>query len=521
MAKLFTGNISFSQAFQPTGRQPLDVRTVVEKYSDLISRDTWVADNVVAVYKGMTVAVVENKQVYMLIDADHVEKTASWVVVGSQINGGIDINSALEAQSAATDTLRSDIEEALGYDYKSGDTVADAITAANDRIDAINEALGLGDGETTGETILDRVETLESGVTATNERIDNLKANEVAYEPENVVLSATTNVHEALETLVQVTVDNEKATALALADLDERELALNGRVTTAETKLDILIGNDANKSARQIANEELAAQLIPSGATEALNTLQEIAAWIQEHPEDAAMMNAERAVFEAVLKDYVKRDENGVLVSASTVADAIKAINDALGLTEGETTGETILDRVSGLETDVTELSGTTLTEVARLDNILGSGVTTAYTVTEALDDAQKANEGLKATIDAYTINGYALSAETINIQAKDVEVGEEISGETSYESTAKVSDVLQSISDRVHSAVQGSLHSISVASGETGLYIDDTTDANNPVVSLVLEESGEKTIKDGHAEIVRGESGLYAVMYYDGDDAE
>lgn len=57
-------------------------------------------------------------------------------------------------------------------------------------------------------------------------------------------------------------------------------------------KVDVLIGSDANKSVRTIANEELATQLIPANATEALDTLQEISAWIQAHPGDAATMNA-------------------------------------------------------------------------------------------------------------------------------------------------------------------------------------------------------------------------------------
>lgn len=66
---------------------------------------------------------------------------------------------------------------------------------------------------------------------------------------------------------------------------------LSGRVTTAEGKLSTLIGEDAGKSARSIANEELAKQLIPEGAKESLDTLAEIAAWIQAHPDDATAMN--------------------------------------------------------------------------------------------------------------------------------------------------------------------------------------------------------------------------------------
>lgn len=57
-------------------------------------------------------------------------------------------------------------------------------------------------------------------------------------------------------------------------------------------KVSTLIGTDVNKSVRTIANEELSTQLIPANAEEALDTLQEIAAWIQAHPGDASAMNA-------------------------------------------------------------------------------------------------------------------------------------------------------------------------------------------------------------------------------------
>jgi hypothetical protein len=66
------------------------------------------------------------------------------------------------------------------------------------------------------------------------------------------------------------------------------------------SKVTTLIGSDNNKSVRTIAAEELAVQLIPQNAQEALDTLQEIAAWIQSHPGDAATMNAKILALEAV-----------------------------------------------------------------------------------------------------------------------------------------------------------------------------------------------------------------------------
>lgn len=89
----------------------------------------------------------------------------------------------------------------------------------------------------------------------------------------------------------QVLKDAKDYTDAEVKKVSDAESALEARVTTAEGKITTLIGDDADKSVRTIANEELAAQLIPEGAKEALDTLQEIAAWIQSHPDDASAMN--------------------------------------------------------------------------------------------------------------------------------------------------------------------------------------------------------------------------------------
>ena len=86
-----------------------------------------------------------------------------------------------------------------------------------------------------------------------------------------------------------------------------------GRVTTLE-------GDDAGKSVRTIANEELAKQLIADGAAESLDTLTEIAAWIQAHPEDASAMNAAIEALQA------KVDTGDKTVSAYVTA-AINALS--------------------------------------------------------------------------------------------------------------------------------------------------------------------------------------------------
>lgn len=74
------------------------------------------------------------------------------------------------------------------------------------------------------------------------------------------------------------------------ADLDSALTAVLA-AKAPKADVDVLIGTDTGKSARTIANEELTKQLIPEGAQESLDTLTEIARWIQDHPDDAAAMN--------------------------------------------------------------------------------------------------------------------------------------------------------------------------------------------------------------------------------------
>lgn len=85
----------------------------------------------------------------------------------------------------------------------------------------------------------------------------------------------------------------------------------------AKADVDTLIGSDTGKSVRTIANEELAAQLIPEGAQESLDTLTEIAQWIQDHPDDAAAMNTAIAKLNGIVAGIGGEDDDYVTVMAA------------------------------------------------------------------------------------------------------------------------------------------------------------------------------------------------------------
>lgn len=93
---------------------------------------------------------------------------------------------------------------------------------------------------------------------------------------------------QALDQKLSKEIDDHIALYEALVGVVEGQ---GTRLTALEPKVTTLIGQDSNKSVREIANEELVKQLVPETAAEALDTLEEIAAWIQAHPGDAAAMN--------------------------------------------------------------------------------------------------------------------------------------------------------------------------------------------------------------------------------------
>ena len=85
----------------------------------------------------------------------------------------------------------------------------------------------------------------------------------------------------------------------------------------AKADVDTLIGTDTGKSVRTIANEELAAQLTPEGAQESLDTLTEIAQWIQDHPDDAAAMNTAIAKLNGIVAGIGGEDDDYATVMAA------------------------------------------------------------------------------------------------------------------------------------------------------------------------------------------------------------
>lgn len=194
------------------------------------------------------------------------------------------------------------------------------------------------------------------------------------------------DLDEALATLITGKADQ---TALQ-AELDRAtaaEEALGGRIDTLEdgftaaenafgqfnTKLNtmwnVTVGEgnvitdpgDSGKSIRTIANEELAAQLIGENAKESLDTLAEIAAWIQSHPDDASAMN------QAIAALQTKVDTGDQTVSAYVTA-AIEALKIGDYAKAADLTA--LAGRVEALETTVAGLGDLATEDIVSEDNL-------------------------------------------------------------------------------------------------------------------------------------------------------
>lgn len=140
-------------------------------------------------------------------------------------------------------------------------------------------------------------------------------------------------------------------------------------VTALTNVVNTLIGEDANKSVRTIANEELAKQLIPENAAESLNELQEIAAWIQAHPGDASAMNKAITDLTALV---------GTLPEGATSTNVVAYISEAITAATAELV-QTVAGHTQKLDTIA---EGATKVEASTVNgNVKINGVeTTVYT---------------------------------------------------------------------------------------------------------------------------------------------
>lgn len=240
---------------------------------------------------------------------------------------------------------------------------ADAVYTKNDvddmidELEATNLAISNKIGNVAeGKTIVDMIDDVKSTMyddTEVRGLIDT-NATDIAKEIEDregAISDLQNTLEGQISTKVEQSEYDEKVAELVAEDkrLDGLVNGNAAAIEELEGEIDTLVGTDAGKSVRTIANEELAAQLIAENAADALDTLHEIATWIQEHPDSASAMNA--AIED--LQDKVDTDNQ-------TVSEYIATVIESLNLGDYAVATEltSAVERIDALE-DVSDTHAT------------------------------------------------------------------------------------------------------------------------------------------------------------------
>lgn len=248
-----------------------------------------------------------------LEDAIALKANVADVYNKGEIDGKVDtINEAIAGKAASDSVYTKDDVDGMVGDLEAADL------AINNKIGEVAE----------DKTIVEMIAEAQSAATYDDSEVRGLidtNAQAIAQEVEDregAVSGLKTELEGQIATKVEQDAYDTKVAALESEDARLAGLIGDNAGDIAEVvgKVDTLVGEDAGKSVRAIANEELAAQLIAEGAKESLDTLQEIAAWIQNHPDDASAMNAAIEALQA------KVDTGDQTVSAYVTA-AINALS--------------------------------------------------------------------------------------------------------------------------------------------------------------------------------------------------
>lgn len=196
-------------------------------------------------------------------------------------------NDDLSALESALDTRikknADDIATNKGNIDKNAEDIATNVAAIAANTTAIeNEVQARKDADA---VLQGEIDAVEEDVTELNTKVEELAAAaktvvavKEGEEFLKVVESTDSTDNHKVYTLHTEGVASNADLEAEVARAKAAEEANTSAINTEKGRIDTLVGTDTGKSVRTIANEELAAQLIPESAKESLDTLAEIAA---------------------------------------------------------------------------------------------------------------------------------------------------------------------------------------------------------------------------------------------------
>jgi hypothetical protein len=153
------GTFNFSANFEPLLKAPLDARSVVQNYTDLINPSTWMdADNLVWLYDGAIVAVVNDpsRGIYFLKESSTYINYSSWEKAGTgtatdtSIKGVLNVgdgsaNVFVSIDSSGNVLLRSFVGTGAAVVYEDGNRIVVGLDASF--AGEVNYGINIGSGD--------------------------------------------------------------------------------------------------------------------------------------------------------------------------------------------------------------------------------------------------------------------------------------------------------------------------------------------------------------------------------------
>lgn len=271
----------------------------------------------------------------------------------TKLTNAEDLNEAINRISTnETDiaTLKARVDSLAGGGTGGGSSNEELTTAVN----MLEARVGSVEGNLQKE--IDRATAaegqlstnLESLISRVNDLSTTVESNKTSTDTQ--LGDLTTRITEAESTINKHDAAINSVMAKASAN-EGKILGLEGSVQELDEILDTLVGADTDKSVRAIAIEVLVEQLLADGNTENFETLQQLAAWLADHPEEAAEMNLaiqQNSAAISSIQDSVNKhttnieelqerinslsaDDGGLLSQAKEYTDSqFQIVNDAL-----------------------------------------------------------------------------------------------------------------------------------------------------------------------------------------------
>lgn len=325
------------------------------------------------------------------------------------------IKELIDTKDAATLSSAKSYADGLASNYdakgSAGTAEANAKSYTDGKVTDLNNAIS--DVDTKAQKGVDDAAVAQAAAEAAQNDVDALAilvgelpeeataTDVIGYINEKTAGIATDAALGELQTQVNTNktdIATIKGDYLKTADKTE----LQGNIDGVGAKVTTLIGTDADKSVRTIANEELTKQLVPENAKESLDTLAEIATWIQDHPDDASAMNSAITALQ---------NKVGTIPEGATSSTIVAYIQEIVAAEQSRAEGaESGLDtRLDAVETKLGSGAGSVTEQIATakqeaIDAAAGDATTKAN---QALADAKTYTNGKIGTVeDGTTVVG-------------------------------------------------------------------------------------------------------------------